>query len=169
MKKNIGLAVLAAVALLMVAGCPKGSGPFDFNGQNDRGSEDGSDMTNGKVPGDVQFASVQKIVINGLSEAVGSGNLEKIDLYYAPAGKVYDDQTHIVYTESGEYVFSELIDVQGLSFVPSTSPPRYFLPWTFEGSTLTLNLEEGPGLVNWVWDDQTGKYRDDRTGKYWDD
>jgi hypothetical protein len=152
MKKNIGLAVLAAVALWMAAGCPKGAVPFDiFDGPDDRASEDGSDVTNGIVPNDVQFANVQKIVINGLSEAVGSGYLETLDLYYAPAGRVYDDQTHVAYTESGEYWFPKLIDVQGLRLVPYTNPPYYHLPWTHEGSTLTLNLEEG--LVSVFWRD----------------
>lgn len=95
------------------------------------------EITEESVPHDVQIVKVYTIVINGLSEADG---LERIEIYYIPTGKVYDKQKRNVYTKSGEYWLPELMDILDIRSVPNQNPPKYGIPWTIVGNTLTVNV-----------------------------
>jgi hypothetical protein len=96
------------------------------------------------VEGGHQFFGVQKIIITGLPAVTGRGADVKVKIGYLPNGKSWPNsqQEFKVYSESGEYLFKEEIDIYYLDTVPNKNPPEYKFSGTFDNKVLTVNVQK---------------------------
>jgi hypothetical protein len=85
---------------------------------------------------------VQKLIINGLPAVTSMGEDVQVVIGYLPSGDSPQDSEQVfeTYTESGEYLFPDGIDIHSMGFLPEEASEYYFNCPSTEDHVFIINV-----------------------------